>query len=893
MTLEAGSKLGPYEIVAPLGAGGMGEVYRARDPRLEREVAIKVLPDVLAQDTERLARFGREAQVLASLNHPNIASIYGLEEADGHSALVMELVEGETLSDRLKRGALPIPEATRYALQIATALEEAHGQGIIHRDLKPGNIIITPKNQVKVLDFGLAKALEGDPTASGSAPSMTQSPTLTAQMTGAGVLLGTAAYMSPEQARGEPADRRADIWAFGVVLMEMLTGTLVYSGKTVSDTLAGVLAREPEWDSLPAATPPSVRRLIERCLEKETEERLQAIGEARIALEHYLEDPDADVAPVAAGVAVPKWKLALPWALAALLAIALGLTLWRLWPDEQVLKANIPPPDGTVFHLSLFDPGPAVVSPDGLKIAFSARNADGVTQLYVRELASIQAHAISDSDGAQYPFWSPDSEWVAFFTKEDNKLKKVKGAGGTPLPLSDSVDGKGGSWSKQGVIIFAPGPFDPIHRVPAAGGPSTPITVLDSENFNSHRQPRFLSDGNRFIFVARGENTAKSKLMLASLDDPKTLHEVADQSTQGEVVDGRMFFVRDSTLLSQPFDEDAGRLVEEPVPLGEGIIADASASIAMFSVSPSGYLTYHTGEAETGVSMQWFDRAGGRLGTLGDVAGYRLVSISPDNQFVAATVMDADEGNYDIWLLEVERNVRSRFTFSAKEDTDPVWMPDSSAVIFGSDRNDQPGIYRKAIGGSDEVELLFETETFATPTGVSADGKLVFYMLEGEDTTWDIWTLELSDPPEAKLFLQTEFLEGGAQLSPDGRWVAYYSNESGQFEVYIKPFPGPGRRWQVATETGAYFYWASGGNEIVYQSTEDGSLLSAQVTPQEGGLRVSRPELLFSIDPGEAGGPRFAVSADGQRILTIPLETTQSNNLLNLVVNWPEELRRR
>ena len=381
--------------------------------------------------------------------------------------------------------------------------------------------------------------------------------------------------------------------------------------------------------------------------------------------------------------------------------------------------------------------------------------------------------------------------------------------------------------------------------------------------------------------------------MLTSLDDPEELSEVATQGTQAEVVDGRMFFVRDGTLLAQPFDADAARLVGEPVPMGEGIIADPSASIAMFSASASGHLTYHTGEAESGVVMQWFDRAGRELGTLGDNAAYRLATLSPNDQFAAVTVMDADEGSYDIWLLEIERNVRSRFTFSSKEDTAPVWSATGDAVFFGSDRDDQPGIYRKAVGGSDEVELLFETESLPFPTGVSADGKLLLFNLRAEESGWDIWILELTDPPEAKLVLQTEFLEGGAKLSPDGRWIAYFSRESGQFEVYIKPFPGPGRRWQVSTDTGGYFYWISGGREIVYQPTNEGALMSVQITPEGTGLRISRPELLFRIDPGEAGGPRFAVSEDGQRILTIPLNTTESDNLLNLVVNWPEELRRR
>jgi Tol biopolymer transport system component len=888
-----GKTLAHYRVVDQLGKGGMGEVYRAEDTKLGREVAIKVLPEALAQDPERLARFGREAQVLASLNHPNIASIFGLEEADGDSALVMELVEGETLSDRLKRGALSIQDAARYGLQVATALEEAHGQGIIHRDLKPANIIITPKNQVKVLDFGLAKALEGDAASSGSAPGLTQSPTLTAQMTGAGVLLGTAAYMSPEQARGEAADRRADIWAFGVVLMEMLTGTLVYSGKTVSDTLAGVLAREPEWDSLPGNTPTSMRRLIERCLEKETEERLQAIGEARIALEHYLEDPDADVPALAAGgVVVPTWRRVLPWALTGALAIALAVTLWRLWPDERVLKVSIPPPEGKVYHLNLFDPGPAVVSPDGRKLAFTARDADGDSQLYVRDLASIQSHAISDTDGAQYPFWSPDSEWVGYFTKIDEKLKKIKASGGPPLALSDSTDGKGGSWGKDNLIIFAPGPFSPIHRVPAAGGPSTPITVIDGERFNSHRQPRFLPDGNRFLFIARAENTEKSTLMLASLEEPETLREITAQETQSEVVAGRLFFVRDGTLLAQEFDSGTAELVGEPVPLGDEIIADPAAAIAMFSASPSGHLAYHTGETESGVVMQWFDRAGREVGTLGDQATYRTASISPDNQFVAATVMDIDEGTYDLWILEIERNVRSRFTFSPDEDIAPVWTPASDALIFGSSRNDQPGIYRKAIGGTGEVELLYETDSVPSPTSISPDGTVVMYMLRGEETSWDIWVLSLVEPVETKPFLQTEFVEGGL-LSPDGRWITYFSTESGEFQVYVKPFPGPGRRWQVSTQAAGYQFWTQGGRELIYQTIEEGDLMSVQIEPVAGGLRVSRPEILFNLEEGEAGGPRFTVSTDGERILNIPRETTQSDNLLNLVVNWPDELARR
>jgi hypothetical protein len=552
-------KLSSYEVVEKIGAGGMGEVYRARDTKLGRDVALKILPEAFARDAERLGRFEREARLLASLNHPNIASIYGLENADSTHFLVLELVDGEDLSKRIARGAVPVDEALGIARRIAEALEAAHEQGVVHRDLKPGNVVTDADGAVKVLDFGLAKALDADAS---DVTDLSHSPTMVTGSTVQGVILGTAAYMSPEQARGKRVDKRADIFAFGCVLFELLTGKRCFTGETVSDTLASILAREPEWEDLPKQTPPALERLLRRCLMKDSKQRLRDIGEARIAIDKIAAgNTGADAVEAAPPQAAGKKRSLLPWTLAAALALVVvftGASYVRRPADQApVVRAFIPPADDSPFELSSLHPGPAAVSPDGTKIAFSARDKNGATVLWIRHLDQIEARPFPGSEGAGYPFWSPNGKSIGFFANA--KLKRVDSGGGPPLTLCDAPVGKGGSWNEEDVILFAPSFNGPIHRVAAAGGESQPVTEVDADHGqNSHRFPHFLPDGRHYLFFARaavatGGDGTGSAVYLGSLDG-EPARELFRCQSQSVYASGYLLFLRESALMARPFD---------------------------------------------------------------------------------------------------------------------------------------------------------------------------------------------------------------------------------------------------------------------------------------------------------------------------------------------------
>jgi serine/threonine protein kinase/Tol biopolymer transport system component len=927
-----GTTLSHFKITAKLGEGGMGEVYRAEDTKLGREVAIKVLPEAVASDPERLARFEREAKVLASLNHPHIAAIYSFESADRTDSivaaplegaregtspsptfdesnvsqqspgprtqasgpsihfLVMELAEGETLKEVIDRAPVDERDALPIALQIAEAMEAAHDQGIVHRDLKPANVVVDGNGQVKVLDFGLAKAFEGD-SSSAVASALSMSPTLTAQMTGAGVILGTAAYMSPEQARGKPVDRRSDVWAFGCVLFEMLTGSSTYSGETVTDILGAIVHKDPDWSELPAGIAPPVRELLERCLDKDPRRRLQAIGEGRLLLERYLADPEAFAAPAAPTMAAPGtplWKRALPWLFAGLLAVALGAALLRPEGDTAVLRATIPPPDGQVFHLDPFDPGPAVLSPDGSRLAFSARDAENRVLLHVRPLDAVQAFALTGTEDAQYPFWSPDGRWIGFFTKNDETLKKINATGGPPMSLCSASDGKGGTWSEEGVIVFAPDADTPLHRVSAAGGESTPVTEIDEARFDSHRHPRFLPDGEHFLYLARGADTEGSRLMIGSLDGDVEARELLSSQSQGEVAEGRLFFIRERTLMVQPFDEKRLELSGEAAPIAEHVIEMPGTAVAVFSVSRAGVLAYQTGETTMGVSLKWVDRQGQEVGSMGEIDSYRTAVISPDGRYALTTIVDQETGAHDLWLYEIQRDLATRFTFGDADEWFAAWSPGSQSVIYTSDSEGKTRFFRKDISGSAEPELVLERDN-GIATSVSPDGRYLAFSTEGEATQSDLWILPLDGGGEPEFFRQSEFQEFFPVFSPDGQWLAYFSDESGQFEIYVEPYPGPGRRWRVSTESGVYPYWSDDGSEILYHQF-NGEVMSAAIEQQGEGLQIDQPRALFQIANPSAGGAIFAPTPDAQSFLIVPSSSQEADTLLNLVVNWPRAL---
>ena len=902
---KADESIAGYRIVSKLGAGGMGEVWRAEDERLGREVALKVLPADVADDVDRLARLEREAKVLASLNHPNIAMLFGLEtvasgtdsDPDAGSGpqdlktscpvtfLAMELVEGEDLSERIKRGPIPVDEAIPIALQIARALEAAHHQGIVHRDLKPANIKLTNDGTVKVLDFGLAKAWEAESTDH----SLSLSPTMTQHATAAGIILGTAGYMAPEQAAGQGTDTRADVWSFGVVLWEMLTGSKLFDGETVSHVLAAVLTAEPDLGRLPDDTPPRIADLIGRCLRKKPKMRVQAIGDARIALEEYLADPEGSAAPVETPIheapVVPRWKRAIPWAVAGALLVALAAAVFlRRAPEPLVFKATIPPPEGTQFDLRPASPGPAVVAPDGSKIAFTALDEDGRTRVFIRRLDAGKAHALSGTAGAQYPFWSPDSRWLGFFTQPDDVLRKIDTNGGPPITLCPTSNGKGGAWSPDGVIVFSGDASSGLSRVPVSGGEAVELTIRDTSRHNSHRFPWFLPDGRHFLFVARGVAGEESTIMVGSLDGGEPV-ELLNNESQAIYASGRLLFVRDQTLMAQDFDPDSLAMTGEAFPVAEDVLVIPGASLAVFGASANGVLTFQTGSAIAETTLEWRDRSGRSEGSLGDAALYRLARISPDGGHVMVQVVDIESGTQDLWVYEVDRGIRTRFTFDPLADVTPVWSPDGETVFFSSNRSGKFDVYRKPLSGVGEAELVAEFERNAFPDSVSPDGRFLAVLTEGVDTA-DIQIVDLERGGEARVFRQTEFNEGGAVISPDGRWMAYHSDEGGDFAIFVTTFPEESRKWQVSTAQGVYPEWRDDGREIVY-TDYNGMLHAVEVDGSGATFEVGEAEELFAIEPPDQGGSFFSLSAGAERVLVIPGVTQHANTLLNLVVNWP------
>jgi eukaryotic-like serine/threonine-protein kinase len=882
MPLSGGTRLGPYEILAPLGAGGMGEVYRAKDTKLDREVAIKILPDAVAQDPERLARFEREAKVLAALNHPNIAQIYGVEE----HALVMELVEGETL-----QGPLPVETALNYARQIAEALEAAHEKGITHRDLKPANIMITPAGVVKVLDFGLA-AVSADP-ASGSAD-RPNSPTLTMRATQAGMLMGTAAYMSPEQAAGKPVDKRADIWSFGVVLWEMLTGQRLFDGETISHTLADVLRAPIDFGRLPKETPSAIRDLLRRCLDRDVKTRLRDIGEARVAIQCVGQQPEA-VAPVSHGKGAWLWP-----GIAALLLLGLG-TPTILHFREKAPAAPAP----VKFQISTPEKASATahlyLSPDGRQLLFTGMGPDGRERLWVRTLDALEARALPGTEGSGSPslnpFWSADSRWVAFSV--DGKVKKIAATGGPPLFVCDTADGDtgGGAWNQNGVMIFGSNRHG-LFRVPSAGGVASALTVLDASRAEVfHRRPVFLPDGLHFLYVRSSNNPESSGIFVGSLD-AKPEEQSRKRLLGGQVGVGYapssdpgigyVLFLLDDTLMAQTFDERRLELTGEPVPVAEQVGSNG-ATTGYFSASVTGALAYGSGANNS--RLIWFDRQGKVLGSAADPGPYGELALSPEGTRVA--IARREGSNLDLWLLDLARGASTRFTFDPAQNRNPVWSPDGTQIAFSSIGKGRNGVYRKAASGAGEEQLLLQSNESKFPQDWSRDGRFLLYELRRSSGV-DLWALSNpgAAPSEAKPapFLATPFNESHGQFSPNGRWFAYTSNESGRHEVYVRSFPGSSDgdgKWQISNGGGDQPRWRRDGKELLYVSL-DNKLMSAEVGTGPS-FQPGVPKSLFTgpvLGPGFFAGWSWDVAPDGQRFLIETAVEGVNSPVITVVLNW-------
>jgi len=898
MALSAGTHLGPYEVLSALGVGGMGEVYRARDTKLNRDVAIKVLLPAVANDPERLARFSREAQVLASLNHPNIAQIHGLEDSGGVRALVMELVEGPTLADRIAEGAIPVDEALAIARQIAEALEAAHDQGIIHRDLKPANIKVREDGTVKVLDFGLAKGL--NPAAASSAAAM-NSPTVTLHGTQAGMILGTAAYMSPEQATGKVVDTRSDLWAFGVVLLEMLSGRPVFTGETVSHLLAAVLKTEPDWTALPAETPAPIRKLLRRCLEKDRRRRLDSAAAARLEIDDALASPAAETAAPAAAPSRRVTPVAIALALAGV-ALITALMVWAVMrpaapaPVRAARFAIVPPPAQALL-ISGADRDLAL-SPDGTYLVYSG---GARAQLMVRALDQLDTRPLAGLTNARAPFLSPDGRWIGFFTGVSGDLKKASITGGPPISLCRIAgSSRGASWVPDDTIVFATNELTTgLLRVPAGGGEPLVLTTPDSaKGEEDHLFPSVLPDGRAVLFT-----------ITAASGDANTLVAVLDFKTgqrttlirggsQAEYVDtGHLIYATAGTLRAVRFDLAKLKVLSDPVPVVEQVMT-AGTGAANFRVSRQGTLVYLRGGAgiQSGAarSLVWVTRQGREEPIAAPPRAYLNPRLSPDDTRVAIDIRDQEN---DIWTWDLARQTLARLTFDRGHDRYPVWTPDGRRIIFSSTRGGPFSLYGRTADGTGTDERLTispPSHLQFGPTSFSPDGTRLVFTENVPRTGEDLMLLFLDGTPRTEPLLQTSFAERNGEISPDGRWLAYESNESGQDEIYVRPFPKVGDgRWQISTGGGTIPLWARSGRELFYRDEASIMSVSVQTTPM---FTTGNPTKLFEgpyfLAPGSGS---YDVSVDGQRFLMIKDNTagdqTTTSGSIVVVLNWFEELK--
>ena len=839
MELKPGDKLGPYEIVSAIGRGGMGEVWKARDPRLNRDVAIK---------TSRLGfsgRFKTEAQTIAALNHPNICTLFDV----GPDYLVMEYIEGPTMADRIRKGAIPLDEVLLLAKQMADALEAAHEKGIVHRDLKPANVKIRPDGSVKVLDFGLAKS------AAEPVELTSDSPTL---MSMSGMILGTAGYMSPEQARGQESDKRADIWAFGVVLYEMLTTKRLFDGATISDSLAAILTREADLTVAPEKT----RRLLASCLEKDPRKRLRDIGDWARQLE--ITERVAS-APSQSQLGKAGWVAAVALGLLAVAAIYF-----------RGAKAEVPETRVDIVTPTTSQPGSLALSPDGRRIAYVA-SGDGARRLWVRSLDSTSPQPLPGADGASSPFWSPDGRSLGFFA--DLKLKRIDLAGGQPQTLAEAPTSTGqGSWSTEGVILFNPGQYTSLFRVPASGGRAVPATKLEKGQ-SFHRAPRFLPGGKQFLFTIIG---ADSAIWLGSLDggEPRRIATIGiGADSEGEfIAPGWLVRARQGILVAQRFDAASGQLSGEPVSLAQAVGVDQVTLAGAFSVSPFGIAWRAGGGGRK--QLMWFNRAGQSVGTFGAASDSNLFfpELSPDGKRVAIT--RGPVGSGDIWLQEGTRS--SRFTFDPADDRYIVWSPDGERVVFASSRTGNYDLYLKNANGSGSEDVLLHSPDNKRPNSWSPDGRFLLYSTD--ENNGDLIVLPLTGDRKAFPFLSTPFNERQGAFSPDGKWVAYASNESGRNEVYVRPFPTPGGQWQISTSGGDAPRWRADGKELYYMAS-DGKLMAVAVA-QGAAFAPGTPEALFQtlVSVG-VQKPNYDVARDGRILVNTELSET-ANEPIHLLLNW-------
>ncbi len=929
MSLAPGARLGPYTVLSAIGAGGMGEVYRARDTRLNRDVAIKILPELFAADADRVARFQREAQVLASLNHPHIAQIYGIEEAPvgGGSkgqdqpyvrALILELVDGQTLAERIESGAVPLDEALAIAKQIAEALEAAHDAGIVHRDLKPANIKLTADGTVKVLDFGLAKAL-GAPEGPAQGPAkaghyvptdvLSQSPTITspAMHTHAGIILGTAVYMSPEQARGKPADKRSDVWAFGCVLFEMLTGQRAFDGEDLTDVVAAVVRGEPDWKALPATVPAHVRTLLKGCLEKDRKARIGDIAVARFLLEQGSTLPSAGVATTVTDK--PSRSRAIGWTAAAVVALsaaAVALMVWRPWQVDAIPAAplRLTADLGSDVSLSQLS-GSVALSPDGTRLAFvGSPTRGGIPSVYVRRLDQLQASLLAGTEGGFSPFFSPDGDWIAYFGQ--GKLQKIAITGGAPVTLCEASSGRGVSWSDDGWIYFTPDAErnQGIKRVRAEGGTPEDVAKVDGKEIGL-RWVQVLPGSKALLFSAQPltANYDAGNVVAYSLVD-RTRKVVVQGGYHGRYLrSGHLVYLKQGTLFAVPFDIDALAVTGPAVPAIQGVSTNSTTGGAQFAVSDSGTIVYVGGDTVGDKApIRWIDRTGKMELLRSAAVNWSNPSFSPDGRRLAMDVHDGSQT--DVWVYEMARDTLSRLTFDRSDDVRPVWSPSGRYIIYGSARSGAHNLYLQRSDGTGDALRLTESHNQQWPSSWHPSGRYLafFESVPGNAIDAMILTLEGDEsagwkPAKPQTFLGGPLAESGPMFSPDGRWVAYMSNESGRSDVFVRPFPGPGGKWQISASGADDPTWSRTSSELLYLNTSDLRLMTVPYRAVGDSFQADKPtvwlDARLSTRPRPPSrdldmhpdGKRFAVGASDEQALAL-------QNRVVFVFNFFDELRR-
>jgi eukaryotic-like serine/threonine-protein kinase len=894
MSLTSGARLGPYEVISAAGAGGMGEVYRARDTRLDRTVAIKILPAHLSDDPEAKQRFDREARAISSLNHPHICTLYDVGHQDGMDYLVMEFLEGETLASRLAKGPLPPEQVLKYGIEICEGLEKAHKTGVIHRDLKPGNIMLT-KSGAKLMDFGLAKSATAGPppassmtmTMSGPSAGRPSADPLTAR----GTIVGTFQYMSTEQIEGKEADARSDIFALGAVLYEMATGIRAFNGKTQASVVAAILASEPQPISVVRPmSPPALDRVVKACLAKDPDERFQTVHDLKLQLMWAAEGGLQAGVPAPVSARRKNRELALIAALALCGLVAgfgiAGSILFskRAESLRRVVRAQIGAPEKYSFT-TLNAGNHAVISPDGTTLAFIAEG-EGKQFLFVRPLQAVAAQSLAGTDGASYPFWSPDSKFLGFFA--NGKLKKVEASGGVVQTLCDSPFGRGGSWNRDGVILFAPGIHDAIYRVPEGGGEPVAVTKAKTAGiYAGARWPYFLPDGKHFLYVGTEGNDFRGKIYAASLDSPEAKPILEDNS--GAVyASGYIFFTKDGNLVAQPFDPSHLTVSGNPVPIAPKIEYYEAKSKGDFSVSDNGVLVYRSAFT-TPERLVWLDRSGKQVATLGEPGTYSSPRLSPDGRTVVLAREDEAEagaGKSNLWLLEVQRGIFSRLTFHPAVGYSAVWSPDGkrlAIVTLGSKVQIMPA-------NSGGTPVTASNELAAMVRDWSPDGRTILVQQQNSSTGMDVYALPVADQPQSMTpVLNSQFDEVLPRLSPDGHWMAYISNESGRGEVYVVPFPATGGRWQISSNGVTYgipgVIWSHDGKQLYFRDAT-GALMAVDVQPQGTEFHAGTPRQIFMTT---GGAWPFDTAPDGRILVGIRSEQEISSPL-TLVLNWDKEI---